>query len=257
MRDTRDTRRSPWRFGVPLVCLLAGLLLAATHGVSGGAEIRRSDAPRLVDLVREAQSSVTRSERRTGCADQEDRLAARPVVGCRTGGDAEAVRRAGRRGGHGPGPRAGPGGDPAGRATRRQRPLPARRVPRRPGGTPARHPGRPQRVVECRCRGDPDAGPAHHRHLGAALRRQHAIAQRAHLQPALHDHRDRQCRRHAGGSGRRSPGDPLQAVRGPVRPRLPARTSSPMCGSSAIPNRSACISLSRWARWATDSGVVR
>ena len=60
MSDTRDTRRSPWRFGVPLVCLLAGLLLAATHGVSGGAEIRRSDAPRLVDLVREAQSSVTR-----------------------------------------------------------------------------------------------------------------------------------------------------------------------------------------------------
>jgi len=53
-----DTRRSPWRFGVPLVCLLAGLLLAATHGVSGGTEIRRSDAPRLVDLVREAQSSV-------------------------------------------------------------------------------------------------------------------------------------------------------------------------------------------------------
>jgi uncharacterized protein YlxW (UPF0749 family) len=52
--------RSPWRFGVPLVCLLAGLLLAATHSVSGGAEIRRSDAPRLVDLVREAQSAVSR-----------------------------------------------------------------------------------------------------------------------------------------------------------------------------------------------------
>jgi uncharacterized protein YlxW (UPF0749 family) len=49
-----------WRFGVPLVCLLAGLLLAATHGVSGGAEIRRSDAPRMVDLVREAQQSVDR-----------------------------------------------------------------------------------------------------------------------------------------------------------------------------------------------------
>ncbi len=55
-----DTRRSPWRFGVPLVCLLAGLLLAATYGVSGGAEIRRSDAPRLVDLVRQTQSSVSR-----------------------------------------------------------------------------------------------------------------------------------------------------------------------------------------------------
>ncbi|OBA60805.1 hypothetical protein A5647_13335 [Mycobacterium sp. 1100029.7] len=55
-----QSRRSPWRFGVPLVCLLAGLLLAATHGVSGGAEIRRSDAPRLVDLVRETQASVNR-----------------------------------------------------------------------------------------------------------------------------------------------------------------------------------------------------
>ena len=53
-------RPSPWRFGVPLVCLLAGLLLATTHGVSGGGEIRRSDAPRLVDLVRESQQSVDR-----------------------------------------------------------------------------------------------------------------------------------------------------------------------------------------------------
>ena len=50
--------RSPWRFGVPLVCLLAGLLLAATHGVSGGKEIRRGDAPRLVDLVRGTQATV-------------------------------------------------------------------------------------------------------------------------------------------------------------------------------------------------------
>ena len=57
---TESGRRSAWRFGVPLVCLLAGLLLAATHGVSGGGEIRRSDAPRLVDLVREAQQSVDR-----------------------------------------------------------------------------------------------------------------------------------------------------------------------------------------------------
>jgi uncharacterized protein YlxW (UPF0749 family) len=49
-----------WRFGVPVVCLLAGLLLATTHDVSGGGEIRRSDAPRLVDLVRETQQSVDR-----------------------------------------------------------------------------------------------------------------------------------------------------------------------------------------------------
>src|SRR5689334_24320631 len=53
-------RRTAWRFGVPLVCLLAGVLLAATHGVSGGGEIRRSDAPRLVDLVRQSQQSVDR-----------------------------------------------------------------------------------------------------------------------------------------------------------------------------------------------------
>lgn len=56
----RKWLRSPWRVGVPLVCLLAGLLLGATHGVSRGGEIRRSDAPRLVDLVRETQSSVDR-----------------------------------------------------------------------------------------------------------------------------------------------------------------------------------------------------
>jgi uncharacterized protein YlxW (UPF0749 family) len=75
MTDTRVTRRSPWRFGVPLVCLLAGLLLAATHGVSGGAEIRRSDAPRLVDLVREAQSSVTRlTAERDGLTKKLDSL---------------------------------------------------------------------------------------------------------------------------------------------------------------------------------------
>jgi uncharacterized protein YlxW (UPF0749 family) len=54
------TQRSAWRFGVPAVCLCAGLLLGTTHAVSGGDEIRRSDAPRLVDLVREAQGSVDR-----------------------------------------------------------------------------------------------------------------------------------------------------------------------------------------------------
>jgi uncharacterized protein YlxW (UPF0749 family) len=59
-RDNRDAGagHSPWRVGVPVVCLLAGLLLGATHGVSRGGEIRRSDAPRLVDLVRSEQSAV-------------------------------------------------------------------------------------------------------------------------------------------------------------------------------------------------------
>lgn len=55
-----NRRRSLWRFGVPVVCVFAGLLLSTTHGVSGGDEIRRSDSPRLVDLVREAGASVDR-----------------------------------------------------------------------------------------------------------------------------------------------------------------------------------------------------
>jgi uncharacterized protein YlxW (UPF0749 family) len=55
-----NRRRSLWRFGVPVVCAFAGLLLSTTHGVSGGDEIRRSDSPRLVDLVREASASVDR-----------------------------------------------------------------------------------------------------------------------------------------------------------------------------------------------------
>lgn len=59
-RSATGRRRSLWRLGVPAVCLAAGLLLGTTYGVSGGDEIRRSDSPRLVDLVRESQASVDR-----------------------------------------------------------------------------------------------------------------------------------------------------------------------------------------------------
>ena len=73
MARSPDTRPSRWRYGVPVVCLSAGLLLAATHGVSGGTEIRRGDAPRLVDLVREARDSVDRlSVERDGLAAKID-----------------------------------------------------------------------------------------------------------------------------------------------------------------------------------------
>lgn len=47
-----------WRWGVLIVCMFAGLMLATTHNVSGGSDIRRSDAPRLVDLVGVAEKSV-------------------------------------------------------------------------------------------------------------------------------------------------------------------------------------------------------
>lgn len=64
---------SRWDVGVPAVCLAAGLLLAATHGVADGDEIRRSDAPRLVDLVRDAQESVDRlTEQRDAMVVQID-----------------------------------------------------------------------------------------------------------------------------------------------------------------------------------------
>ncbi len=76
------SRRAGWRFGVPVVCLLAGALLGTTHGVSGGGEIRRSDAPRLVDLVRAAQQSVDRlSAQRDSLARQIDDAQAGPARG--------------------------------------------------------------------------------------------------------------------------------------------------------------------------------
>lgn len=60
MARAPGARPSRWRYGVPAVCVCAGVLLATTHGVSGGDEIRGSDAPRLVDLVREVQRSADR-----------------------------------------------------------------------------------------------------------------------------------------------------------------------------------------------------
>lgn len=68
-----DATRRWWRLAVPAVCVLAGLLLGTTHAVSGGGEIRGSDAPRLVDLVSEAQRAVERlSAQRDGLAAQID-----------------------------------------------------------------------------------------------------------------------------------------------------------------------------------------
>ena len=75
------TRRSAWRYAVPVVCLLAGALLATTHGVSGGSDIRRSDSPRLVDLVREAQQSVERlAAQRDSLSEQVDAARAGPAA---------------------------------------------------------------------------------------------------------------------------------------------------------------------------------
>lgn len=102
-----QTGRSPWRFGVPVVCLLAGLLLAATHGVSGGAEIRRSDAPRLVDLVRETQSSVNRlnaqREELAGKIDAAHGRSSSAALAAMLRRSAQLAGEAGMNPAHGPG----------------------------------------------------------------------------------------------------------------------------------------------------------
>lgn len=102
-----SARRSRWRIGVPIVCLLAGLLLAATHGVSGGSEIRRSDAPRLVDLVREAQQSVDRlASERDGLATRIDSTHGRSNDSALAAMQARSAQLAGEAGldpVHGPG----------------------------------------------------------------------------------------------------------------------------------------------------------
>ena len=88
LRPGRPHGRSPWRLGVPVVCLLAGLLLAATHGVSGGGEIRRSDAPRLVDLVRAEEASVDR------LSAERDALAAEAGLSVFAGAELAVLRAA-------------------------------------------------------------------------------------------------------------------------------------------------------------------
>lgn len=82
--DQTTAHRSRWRFAVPVVCLLAGLLLATTHLVSAGREIRGSDSPRLVDLVHDTQTSIDRlTAQRDALAGQIDSThgaAARPAL---------------------------------------------------------------------------------------------------------------------------------------------------------------------------------
>src|SRR6201993_709411 len=57
------------------------MLLATTHWVSGGGEIRRGDSPRLVDLVREAQAAVDRlSRQRDALAAQVDEARTAPAA---------------------------------------------------------------------------------------------------------------------------------------------------------------------------------
>lgn len=105
--DRTTAHRSRWRFAVPVVCLLAGLLLATTHLVSAGREIRGSDSPRLVDLVHETQTAVDRlAAHRDALAAQIDTThgaAAGPALAAMQARTAALSAAAGLDPVHGPG----------------------------------------------------------------------------------------------------------------------------------------------------------
>ncbi|WP_149360270.1 DUF881 domain-containing protein [Lolliginicoccus suaedae] len=62
---TRDLQQSaPWRWSVPVVCLVAGLMLATTHQSSRGEDSRDTGPSRLSSLVREAESSSAETSQR-------------------------------------------------------------------------------------------------------------------------------------------------------------------------------------------------
>src|ERR1700744_381531 len=86
---------------------MAGLLLAATHGVSGGAEIRRSDAPRLVDLVREERQNLpplsARPDKLAAKIDAAHSRSADPALAAMLKRSAELAAEAGISPVHGPG----------------------------------------------------------------------------------------------------------------------------------------------------------
>lgn len=86
-------RSTAWRVAVPLVCLLAGLLLATTRQAAQGGELRGSGSTRLSDLVRQAQLDVDAVEARRAqlrtTLDEE-----RAAAGASDTGVAAAVARA-------------------------------------------------------------------------------------------------------------------------------------------------------------------
>src|SRR5215207_10939786 len=53
-----------WRIAVPVVCLLAGVLFAASANTSAGYDLRGGRTTELSGLVREAEARVAASERR-------------------------------------------------------------------------------------------------------------------------------------------------------------------------------------------------
>ncbi|HEY3631245.1 MAG TPA: DUF881 domain-containing protein [Jatrophihabitantaceae bacterium] len=66
VRPPSDRPPSPWRWLVPVVCAVAGVLFATSARVSRGTELRSPESANLAGLVRTAEQKVT---------DESDRLA--------------------------------------------------------------------------------------------------------------------------------------------------------------------------------------
>ncbi|MEU5841109.1 DUF881 domain-containing protein [Rhodococcus sp. NPDC047139] len=76
----RRLRAPVWGVATLAVCLVAGLLVGITRGVSDGDELRAGDSPRLSDLVRTAQEqsdelATTRDELTARIEELQDRAA--------------------------------------------------------------------------------------------------------------------------------------------------------------------------------------
>ena len=76
----RRLRAPAWGLATLVVCLVAGLLVGTTRGVSDGDELRAGDSPRLSDLVRAAQEqadelATTRDDLTARIEELQDRAA--------------------------------------------------------------------------------------------------------------------------------------------------------------------------------------
>ncbi len=56
----RGAARRPWRFLVPIVCLIAGMMFATSHQLAKGTDLRASETSNLLDTVRNAETDVAK-----------------------------------------------------------------------------------------------------------------------------------------------------------------------------------------------------
>jgi uncharacterized protein YlxW (UPF0749 family) len=60
---SRGAGHSPWRWLVPAICLIAGLLFATSHEAAKGGDLRAAETTNLADLVRNAENEVSSDQR--------------------------------------------------------------------------------------------------------------------------------------------------------------------------------------------------